>query len=118
MDATTRLLRRREAHGLFFFLFVTLIGFLVETVILTARSLCLPLEHVRVATVVIHIVVGIGLIVALLASTVAASAARTMWQDFAADAPGPARLGFEHVSDPVAEDLFDIGRRVPVPLLA
>lgn len=35
MDETTRLLRQREARSLSFFLFVTLIGFLVETVILT-----------------------------------------------------------------------------------
>ena len=61
---------------------------------------------------------GISLIVALLASTFAASAAYTMWQDFAADAPGPALPGLERVSEAVAEDLFDIGRRVPVPLLA
>ena len=97
----------------------------------------LPPEHVRVPTVVIYVVVGIanpvalmlalrnprwvggiGLIVALLASTFAAAAACTMWQGFAADAPASARPGFEHVSDPVAEDLFDIGCRVPVPLNA
>src|SRR5262245_45714961 len=94
MDATTRLRRQREARSLSFFLFVTLIGFLVETVILTVQILSLPPDHVRVPTVVIYIVVGIanpvalmlalrnprwvggsGLIVALLASTFAASAA-------------------------------------------
>lgn len=106
IDETTRLLRQREARSLSFFLFVSLVGFLVEAVILTVQVLSLPPEHVRVPTVAIYIVVGlaypvalmlalrnprwvggVGLIVALLASTFAASAAYTMWQGFAADAP-------------------------------
>lgn len=105
IDETTRLLRQREARSLFFFLFVSLIGFLAESVILTVQILSCrpsmsasrpsrstsPLASPAVALLLAlrnpRWVGGVGLIVALLASTFAASAAYTMWQGFAADAP-------------------------------
>ena len=106
VDSSAQALREREARSLKFFLLIVLLGYVCEGVILAVQVTVLPAEEVRVDGLVVFMVGGmamigllyyalhrslwldrVGLVIAILNSTFAATAAYTLWRGFGAGAP-------------------------------